>query len=184
MLKPVNMLSSIEAKAILENGTPLENSTIIGVLNLDFGNDWNKKIVFENCTIENLSCIMIQFKKRITFRHCLLKKASFNFCYFLGGLTIENCSFQSYLDFEAGGHNDLEENILIKDNYFERFVNFFDCWFTGPISVINNEFIKGTNILSKDQYLTVDIPVFSENNVGDLGIESECREEDLNSLIP
>nr|GFC11688.1 two component histidine kinase, putative [Tanacetum cinerariifolium] len=49
----------------------------------------------------------------------------------VGGLTIESCTFESYLDFQAGGHNLAGYPIKILNNIFLNFVNFFDCWYTG-----------------------------------------------------
>jgi len=175
-----NEITFKEAKKVLENGITLTNSAVTGVLEITAGSEWNKEITIENCIIENFSCIMVQFYKSIIIRNCHLKNASFNFSYFLGGLTIENCVFDEYLDFEAGGHNSLGNTILIKENRFRGFVNFFDCWFTGEISIYNNTFENGTNILSKEQLVSFDIPVLIENNVGDLGIESESRETNSN----
>jgi len=171
------MITSKEALKILDSTLPLMNSTVEGVIELPAGEDWSKPFTIENCTIQKLNCIMVQFHNRVTIKNSYLRHASFNFSYFLGGLTIEGCVFDEYLDFEAGGHNSVGNKIIISDNQFNGFVNFFDCWFTGEISFYNNTFGSGTNILSKEQLISFDIPVLIENNVGNLGIESEGREK-------
>ncbi|MGY3055759.1 hypothetical protein ACVWYG_003985 [Pedobacter sp. UYEF25] len=123
--------------------------------------------------------MMVYFEKKVTLRNCHFKNAVFNFSYFQKGLIIEDCIFDKYLDFEAGGHNEIGFPIIIKNNEFRNFVNFCDCWFTGEVIIVDNKFLKGTNIQSKDQYLTFDVLPIVENNVGLLNIESECREEEL-----
>ena len=171
------MLTAKEARKILESAIPLINSVVEGVLELDAGEQWSKPVIIENCTIESLTCIMVQFQKHVKIKNCHLKNASFNFSYFVGGLTIENCEFDEYLDFEAGGHNSVGNNIIIRNSQFNGFVNFFDCWFTGEIAICNNTFRRGTNILSKNQLVSFDIPLYLDNNVGDISVESECRNE-------
>jgi len=44
--------------------------------------------------------------------------------------------------------------------------------------VEENIFEKGTNISSKEQLVSFDIPAKIINNIGDLSIESECREKE------
>lgn len=175
---PSIKISAVEAKRIMDQGIPLTDSIIREVLMIESGSEWNKKITIENCIIENLSCIMVQFHKHLTIRNSYIKNASFNFSYFIGGLTIDNCIFDEYLNFEAGGHNNLGNFVMIKGNHFRSFVNFFDCWFTGEVSIDNNIFENGTNILSKNQLVSFDIPFQIENNVGDLNVESENRNKE------
>ena len=63
--------------------------------------------------------------------------------------------------------------IIIQNNIFSDFVNFFDCWYNGEVSVCNNKFKKGTNIESKKQLITFDIPPVILNNIGQTNIEAE-----------
>lgn len=160
MPNPTNSISVKEAKKNIDNEIPLRDSSATEILEIEGGSDWN---------------IMVQFYKRVTIKNSYVKNASFNFSYFIGGLTIDNCVFDEYLDFEAGGHNSPGNFVIIKDNCFRSFVNFFDCWFTGEISIDNNTFENGTNILSKNQLVSFDVPILTQNNVGDLSIESECK---------
>lgn len=167
-------ISPYKAKAFLDNGSPLNNFSISGVLEVDAGSEFKNEVCIEDCIIDNLKCLMIYFQKKVTIKNSYLRDASFNFSYFLGGLTIENCTFDNYLNFESGGHNDLGF-IVIKNNQFKGFVNFFDCWFTGEVYIEGNVFDKGTNICSNDQLIASDIPMQLALNTGDLFIESECR---------
>jgi len=173
--RSLSNISHHQAKAFLDNGSSLRNYSISGVLEIDAGQDWNKEVVIENCIVENLRCLMVYFQKKVTIKDCYLKNASFNFSYFIGGLVIERCIFNNYLDFEAGGHND-SGSIILRGNQFKGFVNFCDCWFTNEVYVERNVFEKGTNISSKDQLISCDMPMQVVLNSGDLSIESECRD--------
>lgn len=172
-----NFLANKIASTILSNGYPLTDLVISEALNIDSGEVWDKQVTILNCNIENLSCMMVYFNKPVTFRNCHFKNASFNFSYFQKGLVIEDCVFDKYLDFEAGGHNEIGNPIIITNNEFREFVNFCDCWFTGEVEITNNKFVRGSNIASKNQYVSFDIPPVIKDNFGKLDIESECREE-------
>ncbi|RYE55690.1 MAG: hypothetical protein EOP48_09660 [Sphingobacteriales bacterium] len=166
-----------QAKALLDAGSLLANSNIGGVLELDAGSECTNEVFIEDCSVENLKCLMVYFQRKVTIRNCNFKSASFNFCYFFGGLTIENCTFDEYLDFESGGHND-SGPIMIRGNQFKGFVNFCDCWFTGKVFIENNNFEKGTNICSNEQLVSFDIPLSLGVNTGDLAVQGECRAEE------
>ncbi len=172
-----NNITNQKAKSILDTGTPLRSFTVNGKTEINAGSDWEKEVIIEDCTIENFNCLMVYFKKAVTIKNCHFKDAAFNFSYFHGGLTIENCSFDKYLDFEAGGHNNLGNLVVIRKNHFRGFVNFFDCWYTGEVIIEDNIFEKGTNVSSKDQLVSFDIPAKIINNTGEVALESECREE-------
>ena len=172
--KPDITITAYQAKEILGDGGPLINYRIEGSLEIDSGCDWEKVVLIENCIIENLKCVMVYFQKSVTVKNCHVKDASFSFSYFVGGLIIENCIFDSYLDFQSGGHNDVA-SISFSNNHFMNFVNFFDCWFTGELILENNTFEKGSNICSKGQLVSFDLPVRSSDDIGDLSIDNECR---------
>ncbi|WP_461791406.1 hypothetical protein [Pedobacter sp.] len=173
-----NFITTKIASTLIANGYPLTNLIVSESLNIDGGEIWDKEVAFLNCDIENLTCIMVYFNRPVTFKNCHFNNASFNFSYFQKGLTIEDCIFDKYLDFEAGGHNEIGTPIIIKNNEFREFVNFFDYWFTGEVEITNNKFFKGTNIASKNQYISFDIPPVFKENIGLLNLESECREEE------
>ncbi|MFI5450576.1 hypothetical protein ACHMWN_00290 [Pedobacter sp. UC225_61] len=174
-----NSQQSISAKKVYEaiaEGLPLNDLIIYGDLEINGDEDFENPLIIENCIVENLKCMMVRFIKPVIFKSCHFKDASFSFCYFIKGLLIEDCIFDKDLDFQAGGHNELEHPILFSNNEFKGFVNFCDCWFNGEIVFNNNKFNTGTNIESKRQYLTFDIPLLMINNSGLTNIESEYRE--------
>ena len=168
-------MTSKETLQLLSKNLPLTNLHIVELV-IDGGTIWNNEIQITDCTIDNINCLCVMFEKPVILKNSLLKNVSFNFSYFKKGLTIENCIFYNYVDFEAGGHNELGNLITIINNEFREFVNFNDCWFTGEVNVSNNIFLKGSNIASKDQYLTFDLSPIIENNIGFTNIESDCRQ--------
>jgi len=174
--KPKHNISSDKATDLLNAGQPLSNFYISGELVIEITGTWDKEIVIENCVVEYFSGSVTEFEKSVRLINSQFKKCQFLYTYFIGGLTIENCIFDSYLDFQAGGHNKPENKISISNNNFADFVNFFDCWYTGQISLTNNNFYKGTNVESKKQLITFDFQPTIENNTGKINVESELAE--------
>ncbi|QOW09897.1 hypothetical protein Q73A0000_05740 [Kaistella flava (ex Peng et al. 2021)] len=148
---------------------------IEGELKIESTEKWNKQLVMENCLIEYFSGSVTQFEKQVQFINCNFKNCQFVFTYFLGGLTIENCTFDNYLDFQAGGHNQKGNSIIIANNDFKGFVNFFDCIYEDDVIIENNKFQKGTNLLGKPFNIpvTFSIKPFIDKNVGQLDANDE-----------
>jgi hypothetical protein len=146
-----------------------------GELKIETFDTWDKEVVFENCIVEYFSGSATQFDKPVRFINCHFKKCQFAFTYFLGGLTIDNCAFDNYLDFQAGGHNKTGNPVIITNNDFKDFVNFFDCWYENEVTISNNQFHKGTNLLSKlyNIPVTFDIEPIIKDNIGQLDLDSE-----------
>lgn len=66
-----------------------------------------------------------------------------------------------------GGHN--KKEIMIKGNVFEGAFNFFDCHFEEKITLMNNNFLKGCDILYKENKGFDNIfanGLFIEKNIG------------------
>ena len=167
-------VTNFEALELLQKGKPLVGLTISGQINLETNKIWNKEVIIENCEIEYFSGSVTRFNKVVKLSNTKFKKSQFVFTYFQGGLQIENCVFEEYLDFQSGGHYQ-QNTISICNNYFHDFVNFFDCWFESLVLIKNNQFLKGTNLLGKphDIPVTFEVTPIIENNLGvlDLNIE-------------
>lgn len=131
--------------------------------------------MFENCIIEFFSASVTQFDKPVNLINCHFKKCEFSFTYFLGGLRIDNCTFDGYLDFQAGGHNKTGNFVIITNNDFNYFVNFFDCWYENELRVSGNKFHKGTNLLGKPHNIpvTFGIEAIIKDNIGQLDLDNE-----------
>jgi len=183
MHNPTHSISAKEARNLIDLGKPISNVTVNGILSIEINScELKKEVTIENCVIESLKCINIMFHNQVIIRNSHLKDAAFNFSYFYGGLIIDNCRFDKYLDFEAGGHNNSGNLYLIKNSDFLGFVNFNDCWFTGDVAILNNNFLKGTNIGSKEQYITLDQELQIQNNLGQTAIDNHRREDEQNCL--
>lgn len=137
-----NKITVERAIDLLKDGQPLSNCYIDGKLNFEFNETWNKEVLIDNCIVDYFSGIMTQFDKPVKFTNSHFNECEFNFTYFLGGLTIQNCTFASYLDFQAGGHNKMGKPVALINNEFAGFVNFFDCWYESEVMIINNRFEK------------------------------------------
>ena len=133
------------------------------------------KLFFSNCVIEYFTAIITYFEEPVRFSNCHFRKCQFTFSYFLGGLTIDNCTFDKYLDFQAGGHNKPGYPVIITNNIFKDFVNFFDCWYEGEVTITNNAFQKGTNLLGRPNNIpvTFDVKPVIKDNVGQLDSDNE-----------
>lgn len=175
MVQPEYNISTEKAFDLLKAGKPVAKSYVGGELKIETNEHWHKEVIFENCIIEDFSGSVTQFEKSVRLANCHFKNCQFVFTYFLGGLTIDNCIFDNYLDFQAGGHNVGGEAVALANNDFKGFVNFFDCWYEGEVSICNNRFEKGTNLLGKPHSISVTfdtIPLIKEN-VGQLNLNNE-----------
>ena len=162
---PKHNIAKEQALDLLQEGKPISDVYIEGELKLEASEAWDKPVVFENCIFEYFSGSATSFEKHVKITNCHFKKCQFIFTYFLGGLTIENCLFESYLDFQAGGHNKKGNAITIVNNEFCGFVNFFDCWYENEVNVSNNNFKKGTNLLG--------------SNISAIGVTSGMKKESV-----
>ena len=161
---------------LINDGHPLVDAYLEGDIKIIINRSWNREVVIDNCIVENFEGSVTQFDKPVKFTNSHFKNCTFVFSYFKQGLLIDNCTFDKYLDFQAGGHNKIGYPVIIRNNKFIDFVNFFDCWYNGEVFVCNNEFGKGTNIESQQQLITFDIPPVIASNIGLTTIEAEFVE--------
>ena len=128
--QPKHNISTERATDLLKEGQPLTNVYVDGELKIEASDNWDKEVVFDNCIIEYFSGSITQFDKPVRLINC-----QFVFTYFLGGLIIDNCTFDNYLDFQAGGHNKTGYPVIITNKDFKDFVNFFDCWYENEVTI-------------------------------------------------
>ncbi len=173
--QPKHNITTERATDLLKDGRHLTDVYVDGELKIETNETWDKEVVFENCIIEYFSGSVTQFDKPVRLINCHFKKCQFVFTYFLGGLTIDNCTFDNYLDFQAGGHNKTGNPVIITNNDFKGFVNFFDCWYENEVIISNNIFHKGTNLLGKPHNIpvTFDIEAIIKDNDGQLNLDNE-----------
>lgn len=173
--QPNHNITAERATDLLREGQVLKDIYVGGELKIETSDAWSKEVVFENCIIEDFSGSATPFDKPVSLINCHFKKCQFAFTYFLGGLTIDSCIFDTYLDFQAGGHNKTGNPIIITNNVFKDFVNFFDCWYENEVSITKNKFHKGTNLLGKPHNIPVqfDIEAIIKDNIGQLDLDNE-----------
>ncbi len=140
---PKHNISSERGADLLKDGRPLLDIYVDGELKIETNEIWDNEVAIKNCVIEHFSGSVTQFTKPVKLINCHFKKCQFTFTYFLGGLTIDNCIFDSYLDFQAGGHNKPGNPVIITNNDFADFVNFFDCWYENEVTSKNHTFLEG-----------------------------------------
>jgi hypothetical protein len=177
LTQPTNNITTERATDLLKDGRPLIDFYVNGKLKIEVNETWDKEVVFKNCVLENFSAIGQQFSKPVKLTHCHFKNCHFAFVYFLSGLTIDNCTFDNYLDFQAGGHNKIGNSVILTNNIFKDFVNFFDCWYENEVIINNNEFRNGTNLLGKPNNISVtfDKEAIIKDNIGQLDLNKEGK---------
>ena len=122
-------------------------------------------IVFRYCHFKDLSMNARDredndIASSITLEHCTVH----GYAYFSGrsyekGLRIVNCRFldipRARLDLSAIYYGASGTQVYLANNHFEVFVDFFDAWL-GDLTVINNFFLKGSNVFNPDEWLEAD----------------------------
>ncbi len=173
--QPKHNVTVERAIDLLKGGQPLLNLYIDGEITIESNETWSKEIVIDNCIVDYFSGSMTQFDKPLKFTNAHFNKCQFVSTCFLSGLTIENCTFASHLDFQAGGHNKTGKPVSLINNDFADFVNFFDCWYESEVTIINNRFQKGTNLLGKPHKIPVTFNILPivNNNFGRLDFDDE-----------
>ena len=166
-------ISGQQATELIRNHQSIRDKVVIGTINLTELIDESEKLslIIDNSLIEELTASSVMFKKQVILRSSTFRTCDFTFTYFLGGLIIADSIFESYLDFQCGGHNEKEKTIEIVNSTFNGFVNFFDCIYNGPMIIKNNRFQKGTNILGnqgKPFVTQFDSVLEINNNLGPL----------------
>lgn len=172
---PTHNITAERANDLLKDGLALTDVYVDGELKIETNETWDKEVVFENCIIDFFSGSVTQFDQPVRLMNCHFKNCQFVFTYFFGGLTIDNCTFDNYLDFQAGGHNKTGCPVILTNNNFREFVNFFDCWYESEVIICNNNFHKGTNLLGKihNIQVTFDLEPMIKDNIGQLDLNNE-----------
>jgi hypothetical protein len=67
--------------------------------------------------------------------------------FFTAGLQARRCRFEGDATISHGGHNASDAPFVLESCRFERFVDFNDEWFKGPVIVRDCTFVGGSNLL-------------------------------------
>ena len=166
---------TVEALEAIRRGAPIRDAEIKEPLDLRSIADEDSIVApveFTNCRLYSLNAVMVHFHRPLVLENTEIttSNGSFSFCYFFEGLIIESCAFGGELDSQCGEHNGAAHPFLT-DSTFHKFVNFFDCWFMGPVEVQSCRFEEGTNLLGNrgESYrLQFDVAPAVESNSGNL----------------
>lgn len=175
VVSPKHNITSTYALDLIMSGQSLKDYYVTGKVELTGLDDFDMPVEADNCIFEHFEAISSLFLKKVKLTNSDFKDCSFMFSYFPGGLEIDNCSFDSYLDFQSGGHNKEGKPVFICNSTFKNFVNFFDCWYESEVVIKNNDFQQGTNLLGKPFNIpvTFDVKPIIENNKGQLAFDNE-----------
>jgi hypothetical protein len=141
-----------------------------------------KKIINVDSLIINNYCIFNQILNRlelgfniylseVIIENCLIEKIQIHSAWFRKGLIFRNNIVKYDIDYQMGGHNC--DPIIMENNIFMGFSNFFDCHFEEKIIVRNNIFQKGANLLGnagKGYQNLFNKGIVNENNIGNLSL--------------
>lgn len=105
-------------------------------------------LTLEHCLIHELDVSAVRFLGRVTICNCIIDKLGIHSTVFAGGLTFTGNVVMSDIDYQMGGHNN--EEMIISNNIFHGFFSFFDCIFEKQLTVKDNLFLKGTDLLTRE----------------------------------
>jgi len=172
---PTNKITTERATDLLKDGRPLTDFYVEGKIDLATSFNWEKEVIIENCIVDNLVAVGTEFKEPVRLINSFFKNCNFYASYFTKGLIIDNCTFDNYLEFQAGGHNKNGSPVIITNNNFKDFVNFFDSWYESGVTISKNKFQKGTNVLGNPNNISVtfDVEPIIKDNIGQLDLNNE-----------
>ena len=108
----------------------------------------NEGMSLEHCVIHVLDLSTIEFHGKVTICNCIIDKLNLHCTWFAEGLEFMGNIVMSDIDYQMGGHNN--DVMVISDNIFHGFFDFFDCHFENQLNVENNVFMKGTDLILRE----------------------------------
>ena len=148
----------------------IENKVIAlfkGVISAD-----SEPIYIKNSIVDVIDFDTFEFDNEMVIEDFIIKNLLIHSCWFKKGLKFKGNHVHNYVDYQIGGHNAYP--MTIAGCIFNDFFNFFDCQFNSALEVIDNVFIKGSNLLGnqregfKNFFKTA--PVL-KGNVGNLSLD-------------
>lgn len=146
------------------------NNKILDIISFEEIKEEDVHII--GCLIETINLMAVEMCARITIENSIVKNLNIHSCWFKKGFVLINNHIDNYIDYQMGGHN--IEPIIIQNNIFNDFFNFFDCQFISDVIVKNNIFLKGTNLVGNvDEGFknSFDAKLIVEGNVGQLDVD-------------
>lgn len=147
--------------------TSIENK-IIGCIDSETI-DVNKALYINNCIIETIYFATTEFMDKVIISNCIIQEFDIHACWFKGGLLFANNIVKSEIDYQMGGHN--EKEIEIIGNIFNSFFGSFDCHFEEKVIIENNIFMHDCDLLGKENEGSDNLFLkgyVANNNIGSL----------------
>ena len=98
-----------------------------------------------NSVINKLELPATRLEYKVVIENCIIDTLFIHSCWFDKGLIFKRNIVKNEIDYQMGGHNN--DPIIIENNIFQGFFNFFDCHFKDSVEVSGNIFINGSNFL-------------------------------------
>jgi hypothetical protein len=132
------------------------------------------ELTFVNCNISTFNSTCKYISKKVKFLDCKISSLICHATYFFGGFEIINSIISGKSTFDCGVHNAITSDFIITGSTFKDHVDFFDTYFDGPVTIVNNNFEKGTSLgLYINTALNTSCINSIENNKGDLFVFEE-----------
>jgi hypothetical protein len=169
-LKSVRRISPDEALDIHDREGFLKDVHVVGEFHIPLLFPIEQSYRFANCVFDHYISSTALHAEPVEWDRCVFKEIEIAAgVYFIKGLICRDSEFLSEVLFDSGGHNSPETPILFERVKFHQFVDFWDCWFKGPIFFRDVEFAEGTNLLAeKEGYVEFEFPPVLENVKGTL----------------
>jgi hypothetical protein len=166
----VRRISPDEALDIHDLEGCLKDVHVVGEFYIPLFFPIEQSYIFVNCTFDHYISSTALHAETVEWDHCVFKLIDIDAgVYFIKGLTCRDSEVLSEVLFDSGGHNSPETPILFERVKFHQFVDFWDCWFKGPIIFRDVEFMDGTNLLAeKEGNVEFEFPPVLENVKGTL----------------
>ena len=166
-------MKASDALALLRDSRKLRHATVTQPFT--FIDEVEHEIRCTDCRFDSFCASFARFKRHVRFERCSFQYGDFYAAYFLQGLYVSACEFNTGATFQSGGHNAKDCNFEIRDSVFQDFADFEDVWFEGPVIIDNVDFRDGTNLLGNvntPMQVTYDYPPIIENTQGSLDIDT------------
>ncbi len=137
-----------------------------------------QSVVFRNCDLKLLIAGECAYRRPIVLEQCRIENAAFDTCYAKAGMRMADCTFSNDIFlFLWSGHN--KQPIEILNCTFRGYVDMFDAWFQGPVTIKHCRFLKGTNLLGNQGQpyrVSFDVAPVIVDNEGVLNLDGEIQD--------
>jgi hypothetical protein len=170
------------ALKFLRDGLTLKDTILAGPLvlrDIAVKDMISSSVTIANCTLESLDAGFVSFQGPVNLTEItVLGDCTFDACFFLAGFSAIRCRFKNGIGLRWGGHNKNDSLFCLEDCEFDRFADFEDDLFEGPVRICGCVFREGTNIFGLKESplrVTFDVEPVVELNTGRLDLDEPPR---------